>query len=114
MPLDPEHSSLTGKEPDPSRFKAVLAENVTRLRTDAKITKNRFALMIKVGRPFLNKIENARVNPRLDVIVRMADALETTPADLLTKHEEEPAPPSPEAQLPGESRSSEVRHSRLF
>ena len=35
--------------------------------------------MIGVGRPFLNKIENGLADPRLSVITKIADALDTTP-----------------------------------
>lgn len=39
--------------------------------------------MIGIGRPFLDKIESGEADPRLSIIVRIADALETTPEELL-------------------------------
>lgn len=108
MELEPGHSIAGGEALERFRLAPVLAENVKRLRRQAKINKKRFALMVGIGRPFLNKIENGTANPRLDVIVRIADALETSPEELLVKHGEE----QPKPLL--ETRSAEVRHARLL
>lgn len=86
MDITSEHSSLLEDDIDACRFASVLAENVKRLRKQAHISKTTFALMIGIGRPFLNKIENGTADPRLSIITKMADALETTPEYLLTKH----------------------------
>ncbi|MEA5019742.1 MAG: helix-turn-helix transcriptional regulator [Gordonibacter sp.] len=67
---------------------AILGRNVTRLRKRAKITKQRFAMMVEIGRPFLNRIENGTADPRLSIVLRLADALGTTPQELLTQHDE--------------------------
>ena len=89
------HTSANEEPLDRLRLAPVLAENVKRLRKEARINKKRFALMVGIGRPFLNKIEDGTANPRLDVIVRMADALEARPEELLAKHgEERPRPMS--------------------
>ena len=63
-----------------SRF---LGANVARLRKCAKIDKKTFCLMVGIGRPFLDRIEKGEADPRLSVIESLADALETTPQDLL-------------------------------
>lgn len=68
----------------------------------AKITKQKFALMVDVGRPFLNRIENGTADPRLSVILRLAEALETTPQELLTDPGEAPVQNAPK------------RHARLI
>lgn len=54
------------------------------LRKSAGITKSTLSLMVGIGRPFLNKIESGTANPRLEVIERLASALDTTPQDLIT------------------------------
>lgn len=53
------------------------------MRQQAHINKKTFSLMIGIGRPFLDKIESGEADPRLSIIVRIADALETTPEELL-------------------------------
>ncbi|BAK45875.1 helix-turn-helix domain-containing protein [Eggerthella sp. YY7918] len=100
------HSSLIDGDPDATRFAPILAENVVYLRKQAKINKKTFALMVGIGRPFLNKIENGTANARLSVIVKMADALGTTPDYLLTAH---PTPPATNDRMP----SRAIRHARL-
>ena len=92
-----QHAALDSR----SEASVVLGRNVTRLRKQAKITKQKFALMVDVGRPFLNRIENGTADPRLSVILRLADALETTPQELLAN--------------PGEAsvQSTSKRHARL-
>ena len=97
------HSRLTDPILDEERLSPVLARNVKALRLRAKINKKRFALMIGVGRPFLNKIENGLADPRLSVITKIANALDTTPEYLLTEHEDAPAPqPSAGMRRPGQ------------
>ena len=71
-------------EPPGSWRSCVLGANVARLRRRAKINKKTFCLMVGIGRPFLNRIESGRANPRLSVLESLAEALETTPQDLLT------------------------------
>lgn len=78
------HNNPSHQEFDEGRLSYVLAENVKRLRLKAKINKHTFSLMLGIGRPFLNKIESGLADPRLSVIVKIADALETTPEELLT------------------------------
>ncbi|WP_232050904.1 helix-turn-helix domain-containing protein [Arabiibacter massiliensis] len=108
MELGRGHTGVDEGNLDRHRCAPILAENVKRLRKEAKINKKRFALMVGIGRPFLNKIEDGTANPRLDVIVRIADALEKRPEELLVRQDEQR--PKPLA----ESRSPEARHARLF
>lgn len=82
------HSPLLDPVPDPSRYAVVFGANVTRLREQEHLNKKTLALMVGIGRPFLDEIEKGVSNARLDVIVGMADALCTSPADLLTRHEQ--------------------------
>ena len=106
MQPDTGHSSPFDQTPDETRVAPVLAENVKRLRVRARINKKRFALMVGIGRPFLNKIEDGLADPRHSINTKIADALETTPEYLLTRHD-----PVDKAQLPA-SRPRSSRHAR--
>ena len=108
MEREPRHSIVGEDDLERFRFAPILGENVKRLRKEAKINKKRFALMVGIGRPFLNKIEAGTANPRLDVIVRIADALEKRPEELLVEHVAD----QPKPLL--ESRTSDARRTRLF
>lgn len=92
--------------PDHTRLSPVLAEHVRHLRKAANISKKRFALMVGIGRPFLDKIEGGTADPRLSVVVKMADALETTPSELL----EDPRQPGGAG---GAADTGVARHARL-
>ena len=109
MDFMPEHSSLDEDDAIHTRYAPILAENVKRLRKQANINTKRFALMVEIGRPFLNKIENGTANPRLSVIVKMADALETTPGDLLKDSRERCGKSDRREPLDGETRHAQLR-----
>lgn len=122
-----EHSSLMDECPRERRLATALGRNVRRLRTKAKINKKKFALMVDIGRPFLNKIEEGAADPRLSLIVKLAEALETTPEYLLADHGDESASCSPalrpnarsderhlgDGRGEGMERTTDIRHARL-
>ena len=79
-----EDISVQKSDPlDDKRLSGTVGANIKRLRVQAHIKKKTFALMVGVGRPFLDRVEKGEADPRLSVLVRMADALETTPAQLM-------------------------------
>ena len=67
----------------------MLGENVRRMRSYSNITKTRLALMVSIGRPLLNRIEDGTADVRLSVVTKLADSLATTPSFLLAKHSDE-------------------------
>lgn len=114
-----EHSPLNDDEPDQSRFSPILGENVRRMRAYSNITKTRLALMVKIGRPLLNRIENGTSDIRLSVIVKLADSLATTPDFLLTRHSDEQIRDEierrkPVARTTPMAPSATTRHARLY
>lgn len=62
----------------------ILATNVERHRKEQRITKQQLALMAGISRPTLNRIEAGHPTVRLEDICKLAGALGTTAADLLT------------------------------
>lgn len=99
------HSGMAGS-PGHARLSPVLAENVRHLRKAANISKKWFALMVGIGRPFLDKIEGGTADPRLSVVVKMADALETMPSEL-------PEDPRQPGGAGGAADAGVARHARL-
>ncbi len=83
MSASPSHTPEK-HEPPGSWRACVLGANVARLRKRTKINKKTFCLMVGIGRPILDRIESGRADPRLSVLESLAEALETTPQDLLT------------------------------
>ena len=60
--------------------KQILAENTKRLRNLSKPSQFDFADEINMSKTVLSDIENARANPTLETIERLAAAFHTTPA----------------------------------
>ena len=79
----PHIDELANAPADEPKMAVTLGRNVKRLREKGRITKTCFAAMIGIGRPQLNKIEKGTANVRLSMVEDLADALETTPEELL-------------------------------
>lgn len=62
----------------------LLGRNVRNKRLGAGLNKVSFCMMANISRPILNRIERGEGNVTLDTLVRMANALEVTPKDLLS------------------------------
>ena len=69
--------------PDGMDASRTLGENVHELRVSQDLTKSRFSMMARIGRPFLDKIERGEAQPKLNVLQRLADALGVDVAMLL-------------------------------
>ena len=113
MQAEHEHSPLNDDEPDQSRFSPVLGENVRRMRSYSNITKTRLALMVSIGRPLLNRIEDGTADVRLSVVTKLADSLATTPSFLLAKHSDEDIRHEI-AHRKASSPVAAVRHARFY
>ncbi len=81
--VHPHSNPLLDTSADAPTLACTLGRNVEVLRKKAHINKTRFAAMVGIGRPQLNKIEKGTANIRLSVVEKLADALDTSPATLL-------------------------------
>lgn len=79
-----------------SELSRVLGENVTALRTAQHLKKHVLCNMANISRPTLNSVENGQSDPRLSLVVRLAEALEVDPRYLLTDHNDQSAAESTE------------------
>jgi len=71
--------------PSPAaEYARVLGFNVKRLREKSRLNKKTLCLMANISRPFLDSIERGQSNPQLNIIVRLAKALDVTPEELIT------------------------------
>lgn len=83
----------------PAELRRRLAVNVRRLRTEARLTIKQCATRSELHWRHWQKIEAGENNATLFTIVRVAEALETTPADLL-RAAPEASPPAADAPPP--------------
>ncbi|MBN9583558.1 MAG: helix-turn-helix transcriptional regulator [Afipia sp.] len=65
-------------------YRRVLAQNVKAARDALKLSQEKLALEAEIDRTYISGIERGLRNPSLDLIVKLAANLKTTPAALLT------------------------------
>jgi len=63
-----------------------LAMNLKAIRAEKGLAQERLALDAGVDRTVVSKIERAKTNPSLDVLLRLANHLDTTLARILQAH----------------------------
>ena len=73
----------------------LLAWNLRHLRTARGLSQERLAVDAGVARGWLSQLERQKGNTSLDLLDRLAAALEVPLAALLTQPEEGAAPPQP-------------------
>ena len=71
------------RRPDDSSLRRRLAANVRRIRREADMTQQEVAAAAAFDLRQLAKIEAAQASVTLRTLVKLADALDVTPADLL-------------------------------
>ena len=65
----------------------IMEDNIIRLMMDKNLTAR--ALSIRIGKNewYITRMLNGKIDPSLDVLFRIAEALRVEPAELLTKKE---------------------------
>ena len=76
--MQPEHPTKTLEE-----VKTDIAFNLKNIRKSQSIAQERLALEAGVDRTFVSKIERGIGNPSLEVLLRLANRLGVSVADLL-------------------------------
>lgn len=66
-----------------AKIQRQLGEKIRHLRLDRALTQEKLAELVKVDYTTINKIENAKRNPSLKTIEKIAKALKVSPKDLL-------------------------------
>lgn len=65
-------------------YRRILAENVKAARDLLDLSQEELADEAKIDRTYISGIERGKRNPSVDLLARLAEALKTTPAALLT------------------------------
>lgn len=66
-------------------LQTVLSDNIKQLRTARGLAQERLGLESGVDRTMVSKVERRIANPTLEMLVKLANTLEVSVADLLTK-----------------------------
>ena len=70
---------------DFQELQAVLSDNIKQLRIARGLAQERLGLESGVDRTMVSKVERRIANPTLEMLVKLANTLEVSVADLLTK-----------------------------
>ena len=62
-----------------------IGDNILRYRINNKISISEFAEQAQVNKRIINKIESCIANPRLKILIKIADAMGISIAQLLTE-----------------------------
>jgi transcriptional regulator with XRE-family HTH domain len=72
-------------EQDFGELRAILSQNIKSLRRDRGLAQERLGLESGVDRTLVSKIERQLANPSLEILSKIADYLEVSVIELLTK-----------------------------
>ena len=64
-------------------LKHALSSNIQRIRKEQGISQEKLALKADVDRSYMSQIERCLANPSIDAILRISNALEVAPSELL-------------------------------
>lgn len=71
-----------------SSLRIKVGKRIHRLREEANFGKSAFCLTAGLSRPHLDHIEAGTVSPTLDMLERIADALDITVSDLVREEDD--------------------------
>ena len=66
------------------KYRKLLAKNVRARRVELGLSQEKLAFATDLDRTYISGIERSMRNPSLDVIAKIAVALDTSPSELLT------------------------------
>jgi transcriptional regulator with XRE-family HTH domain len=64
-------------------LKQAISSNIQRIRKEQGVSQERLALKADVDRSYMSQIERCLANPSIDALLRISNALEVAPSELL-------------------------------
>jgi transcriptional regulator with XRE-family HTH domain len=64
-------------------LKQALSANIKRLRKEQGISQEKLALKADIDRSYMSQLERCLANPSIDALLRISNALEVAPNELL-------------------------------
>ena len=71
-------------------LKQALSSNIQRIRKEQGISQEKLALKADVDRSYMSQIERCLANPSIDALLRISNALEVAPSELLQLGKKKP------------------------
>lgn len=64
-------------------LKESLSQNIKRLRKERGISQEKLALKAEIDRSYMSELERCLANPSIEALLRISNALEVSPSELL-------------------------------
>lgn len=64
-------------------LKQALSANIKRIRKEQGISQEKLALKANIDRSYMSELERQLANPSLEALVKLGNALEVSPSELL-------------------------------
>jgi transcriptional regulator with XRE-family HTH domain len=64
-------------------LKEALSTNIKRFRKEQGISQEKLALKAEIDRSYMSQVERCLANPSIDALLRISNALEVAPSELL-------------------------------
>jgi transcriptional regulator with XRE-family HTH domain len=71
-------------------LKQALSVNIKRLRKEQGISQEKLALKAEIDRSYMSQVERCLANPSIDALLRISNALEVAPSELLQLGKKKP------------------------
>jgi transcriptional regulator with XRE-family HTH domain len=71
-------------------LKQAISSNIQRIRKAQGISQEKLALKADVDRSYMSQIERCLANPSIDALLRISNALEVAPSELLQLGKKKP------------------------
>lgn len=69
-------------------LKKALSANIKRFRLEQGISQEKLALKANIDRSYMSELERCLANPSIEALVRIGNALEVSPSELLQLDDE--------------------------
>ena len=64
-------------------LKLALSNNIKRIRKEQGVSQEKLALKADIDRSYMSEMERSLANPSIEALLKIANALETSPSELL-------------------------------
>lgn len=65
------------------KLKEALSANIKRIRLEQGISQEKLALKANIDRSYMSELERCLANPSIEALLKIANALEVPPSDLV-------------------------------
>lgn len=83
MVFPPYRRQSKGMKVTLPKLKEALSANIKRIRLEQGISQEKLALKANIDRSYMSELERCLANPSIEALLKIANALEVPPSDLV-------------------------------